>query len=413
MHILFINRSFHPDVEATGQLLTELCVDLARHHQVTVIAGQPNFVATEPGAGLVRREEYQGVTILRVRNARFSKNSLTGRALGLLSYLLLASWAGLFVRRPDVVVVETDPPFLGPLGALLKLWHRCRLVYYLQDLFPEVGLALGKIRPGPVAGLLRWTTQVGLRAADRVVVLGQDMFERVLARGIDPAKVAIVPNWADTATVRPAGRDNALRQEWGLDGRFTVMYSGNLGLSQDLEQVLHAARELRAVQFLFVGEGAAKARLQELAAQGRLDNVRFLPYQPKERLGESLSAADVHLVPLQQGLAGCIVPSKLYGILAAGVPYIAAVDADSEVARVTDRYETGLRIDPGTPHQLVAALRWCLRHPHELAGMGRRGRELAEAEFDRGVAVGRFQRVLDEAVASACGRQPALSFSTH
>jgi glycosyltransferase involved in cell wall biosynthesis len=302
MDLVFLNRCYWPDVEATGQLLTELCSDLARRHQVTVIAGQPNFVDVA-GRLLIEREVHDGVNIIRVRNSRFSKKSLAGRILGLSGYLLLAAWSAFAQRRPDVIVTETDPPVLGALGALLKAWHRCGLVYYLQDLYPEVGLTLGKLRPGPLAWFLRWATQFGLRHADRVVVLGEDMRQRVLERGIPAEKIVIIPNWVDVSIVRPLGGDNRLRKEWGLDGRFVVMYSGNLGLSQNLEQILLAARGLRdqdercgagpPVQFLFVGEGAAKARLQALAAEWSLDNVSFRPYQPKEALSESLGVADV------------------------------------------------------------------------------------------------------------------------
>src|SRR5262249_35865640 len=163
------------------------------------------------------------------------------------------------------------------------------------------------------------------------------MREHVIRRGIDPKKIVIVPNWIDTRHVRPLSVVSPLRQTWQLDGQaaqFVVMYSGNLGLSQSLEQVLNAAKELHTepVRFVFVGEGAAKVDLQARAAALSLRNVTFLPYQPKEQLSESLGAADLHLIPLRRGLAGCIVPSKLYGILAAGKPYLAAVDADSEVA---------------------------------------------------------------------------------
>jgi glycosyltransferase involved in cell wall biosynthesis len=323
-----------------------------------------------------------------------------------------------------VIVTETDPPVLGALGALLKAWHRCGLVYYLQDLYPEVGLTLGKLRPGPLAWFLRWATQFGLRHADRVVVLGEDMRRRVLDRGIPSEKIVIIPNWVDVGIVRPLCGDNRLHKEWGLDGRFVVMYSGNLGLSQNLEQILLAARELRdesercgespekgdcpsedkgtvpffraslPVHFLFVGEGAAKARLEARAAEWSLDNVSFRPYQPKEALSESLGVADVHLIPLQKGLAGCIVPSKLYGILAAGKPYVAAVDADSEVARITTEEKTGLVIPPDSTNELVAAVRWCLAHRDELAAMGEKGRQVAAANFDRSIATANFERVV-------------------
>jgi glycosyltransferase involved in cell wall biosynthesis len=186
------------------------------------------------------------------------------------------------------------------------------------------------------------------------------------------------------------------------------MYSGNLGLSQNLEQVLAAAELLRdePVQFLFVGEGAAKAGLVARAAELKLDNVRFLPYTPKERLGESLAAADVHLIPLQRGLAGCIVPSKLYGILAAGRPYVAAVEEDSEVAHITREWQTGLRTEPDAPAGLAEAVRWCLAHRDELAEMGRRGQRLAETRFDRRRCVALFSEMLDSLTAE---REPAAA----
>ncbi len=187
------------------------------------------------------------------------------------------------------------------------------------------------------------------------------------------------------------------------------MYSGNLGLSQGLEHVLEAARRLRGepVVFLFVGEGAAKDRLMAQASEWRLPNVRFLPYQPRERLSASLGTADLHLVPLQRGLAGCIVPSKLYGILAAARPYVAAVEDDSEVARVTRQHGTGLLIEPDDPERLAAAVRWALLNRGELAEMGRRGRRLAEGQFDRGQAVTRFEEVLRQAGAARASRRAA------
>jgi colanic acid biosynthesis glycosyl transferase WcaI len=410
VRILFLNRSYHPDVEATGQLLTELCTDLAREHEVTVIAGRPNFVMEREKSGLVQEDQHQGVRILRVRNARFRKVSLLGRAFGLVSYLVLAAWAAMTQRRPDVFVVETDPPVLGALGAFLKWWYRRPFVFYLQDLFPEVGLVLGRLRPGLLTRLLHWLTQVGLEQADRVVVLGEDMRQRVLDRGIDPAKVVVIPNWADVRALSDTSSVATLRQQWQVDERCVVMYSGNVGLSQSLDKVLTAAAALRnePVQFLIVGEGAAKPQLQAQAAEQGLDNVRFLPYQPKALLGSSLAAADVHLVPLQRGLAGFMVPSKLYGILAAGRPYIASVDADGETALVTQRGGCGLRVDPDAPEQLVEAIRWCLQNREEAAAMGRRGRELAWAEFDRAVATGKFADVVQSLAAPARVLRPAV-----
>lgn len=393
LRVLFLNRSYWPDVEATGHLLGELCGDLSRRgHQVSVIAGQPNFLDRR----LPAREFHDGVEIIRVGNRRFSKGSFVGRVIGLLSYLVLCAVATLRQPRPEILVVETDPPVLGLLGAAIKFWRRCALVYYLQDLYPEVGLIMGKFRPGPISWLLHVATQVGLRSADRIVVLGEDMRRRILARGIDSDKIDIVPNWADANEMRPLPPQDSVRQELGTDGKFVVMYAGNLGLSQSLDQTLVAAERLRndPVVFVYIGEGASKPKLQSFAAEKKLTHVRFLPYHPKERMSAFFSIADVHLVTLQRGLAGCIVPSKLYGILACGGPYIAAVDAESEVTRITEQHQCGLRIEPDDADALVTAIRWCIDHRDELRRMGANGRRLAETELSRDNAVVGFERAL-------------------
>lgn len=394
LRVLVLNRSYWPDLEATGQLLTELCEDLARNCQVTVIAGLPNHTFAK--AELPERETRNGVEIVRVRNRRYQKTSLWSRAVGLSSYLLLSTWKALRQPRPDIIIAESDPPMLGFLGAILRRWHRCKLVNYLQDLHPEVGLALGRMRPGLLTAMLRHTTQVGLQAADRVVVLGQDMRRRVLARGVNDDRVVIIPNWSDTNAIRPEPPSRELRAAWGVGDAFVVMYSGNLGLSQNLNQVLDAAALLRdkPIAFVLAGEGASKEKLQHRAAEEKLTNVRFLPYAPKEKLGESLGAADLHLVTLQAGLAGYIVPSKLYGILAAGRPYVAAVDAESEVAALTEQHGCGLRVPPDSPTELAAAILRCAADRSALERMGRAARVLGEREFDRTQAAGRFRATL-------------------
>jgi glycosyltransferase involved in cell wall biosynthesis len=222
------------------------------------------------------------------------------------------------------------------------------------------------------------------------------MRRRVLARGIDSEKIDIVPNWADTAEMRPLPPQDSVRQELKTDGQFVVMYAGNLGLSQSLDQTLVAAERLRdqPVVFVYIGEGASKPKLQAFAAEKSLTNVRFLPYHPKDRMSAFFSIADVHLVTLQRGLAGCIVPSKLYGILACGGPYIAAVDEDSEVNRITEQGQCGLRVEPDDADALVKAVRWCMDHRDDLRRMGANGRRLAETELSRANAVAGFERAL-------------------
>ncbi len=400
MHLLFFNRSFHPDVEATGQLLAELCQDLSREHEVTVVAGRAYSMERFESWLPVKLEQWGAVRILRAYNPRLNKRRFTARVVNLLSYFGFSFVAGFFARRPDVVVVETDPPVLGLVGLLFARLYRARFVFYVQDLYPDVGVALGKLKNPLLIRALDAVTRLTLRSADRVVVLGEDMQRRLEAKGYRPRdRIRVIPNWMDTRQVSPVTRHNGFRQRHGLNGEFVVMFSGNHGLSQGLERVIDAAAALETrsdIRFVLVGDGAAKSGLMARARALRLTNVMFLPYQPKETLSESLGAADVHLVTLQRGLAGLIVPSKVYGILAAGRPFIAAIEKDSHPAGIIREHQCGLRVEPDAAEALPAAVLWAAGHREALEAMGARGREAAVQHFDRQVAVDKFRKLLAE-----------------
>jgi len=397
---LFFNRSFHPDVEATGQLLTELCQDLSREHSVTVVAGRAYNMDRFGSWWPVKRELCDGVRILRAYNPRLDKRRFGGRLLNLFSYFCFSLVAGFFTGRPDVIVVETDPPVLGLIGLFFSRLYRAKFVFYLQDLYPDVGVALGTIKNRALVQLLELCTRCALCSADRIVVLGEDMRRRVLAKGCGhDDRIRVIPNWVDTKKVLPPAGCNSFRQRHQLQDKFVVMFSGNLGLSQDLERVVTIAASLAnsdRIRFVFIGEGAAKVGLMGEAGIRKLENVRFLPYEPKDKLSESLSAADVHLVTLKRGVAGLIVPSKVYGIMAAGRPFIAAVEEDTHIAQIIQEHACGVRIDPESTEQLKAAILRAAENPAALEIMGRRGREVAVKCFDRQVSVEKFNALLAE-----------------
>jgi glycosyltransferase involved in cell wall biosynthesis len=357
--VLILNRSYWPDAEATGQLLTELCEDLADDFDLTVVAGQPN----QNPAGIPCRswglDRHKGVSIRRVPHLTFGKRSLWGRAVNMLTYLAGAWATAMLVARQDAVVVETDPFLLPLIGRFLQWRHRCRLVVYLQDIYPDVAIALGKARAGWFTRALRRCLFSIYRRADRVIVLGEDMRQVLTDAGIPVDRITVLPNWADTSRIYPIRENNAFRQRQGLDGFFVVMYSGNMGLCQSLDDILEAAarlRDRRDILFLLVGDGASRARLEEIARERSLPNLRFLPYQPQSELAQSLSAADLHLVPLDSRVTGCLVPSKLYGILAAGVASLVVADERCESSRVVQRSATGRVVAPGHPEMLAEAI---------------------------------------------------------
>jgi len=394
--VLFLNRSFWPDREATGQFLTELCDDLSRDHEVTIVVG-PSYSTDHPdsaGFRLWSRERRGKVSIIRTWGTRFSKSSLSGRLINLGTYYLLAAAVAFRLPRPDVIVAETDPPLLGALAAVLKRRWGCRLVYNVRDLYPDIAEVNGGVRSPFLLDLLRRGNNYAYERADLIVTLGHDMAQRIVDKGVPTDKVVVVPDWVDCGRIRPL-EGNPVRR--GFGDKFVVMYSGNIGLSQQLEVVLEAADRLRCdprILFAVVGEGARKKWLEERARTMGLSNVTFLPYQPLENLAESLSAADLHLIPLAPGAAGCLVPSKIYGILAAGRPFIAMMEDNAEVAQIARDDAVGFVVRPGDVGALVGAIREAVDSPEHLKQMGVRARRLAELRFDRSKVTNTFGSML-------------------
>jgi glycosyltransferase involved in cell wall biosynthesis len=384
-----LNQYYEPGIEATGRLLAQLCTDLADTFDVTVVTGAlPNARAG--------RERRDGVDVIRVRSTAFARRRLALRALNYATFLAQALRSGLAQRQPGVVLAMTDPPVIGAVAALVARRSGAPLVVISQDVFPETAERLGRIQNGLVLGLLRTLVRTYLRRADRIVAIGETMRRRLVEKGAPPSNVVVIPNWVDAKTLTPAPRRSGWSSRNGLDDGFVVMHSGNVGNAQDLDSLIRAAPMLEDATIAIVGDGVRRAELEALARELRASNVRFLPYQPRETLSESLSAADVHVVGLAAGLAGYVVPSRLYGILAVGRPVIVAADPDSEPAQLVERVGCGVAVPPGSPELLAHAIRRAKAGELDLDAMGRRGREYVEAEADRPKAVARYRELLLE-----------------
>lgn len=393
MRIVFFNRSYWPDQAATGQLLTELAEDLVHTHgcRVSVVAGMPLHAGqagqTErAGRQLIRKESHNGVDIFRAAGTTLPPDRFIARATNYLSYFCSACVAGLRIPRPDIVVALTDPPIIGLAALLAARRAGARFVFLCQDIFPEVATVLEDFQSETVNRALSQVNRCLVRQADRIIVLGETMRQRLIdGKGADPHKVSVIHNWADCSAVVPGPKHNAFSEQHNLAERFVVMHSGNIGLSQNLDLLLDATEQLRAYEDLavtVVGGGARREAVQTRAAAQGLSNVHFFPYQPKDRLSESFSTADVFLISLKQGLAGYIVPSKLYGILASGRPYVAAVEESCEVATITKQYQCGLLAEPGNPDDLANKI-LTLYHDRPLAQqLGANARQAA-LDFDR------------------------------
>ena len=410
MRICFFNRSYWPDFGATGQLLTELAEDLVARHgcQVSVVCGlSPGGGRPAAGGrGLVRREWRNGVEILRAAGTTLPTGRFAARACNYLTYFFSACLAGYRVHPPDIVVALTDPPIIGLAGLWTVRRARARFVFLCQDVFPEVARLLEDFQSGAVNAALQRVSRFIIRRSDRIIALGETMRDRlIVTKGADPEKVSVIHNWSDCAAIVPADKRNPFSLANGLAEPFVVMHSGNVGLSQNLDTLLDAVAALRGqpdIAVAIVGDGAKRAALERRARAEGLANVRFLPYQPRGGLTQSFASADVFVVSLTRGLAGYIVPSKLYGILAAGRPYVAAVEAPSEVATITTTYDCGLLVTPGDPDALAAAILRLKGDPDLARRLGVNARRAA-LDFDRPLQVEKYARVFRELITEAGG----------
>ncbi|MEX2459394.1 MAG: glycosyltransferase family 4 protein [Actinomycetota bacterium] len=396
MRILFVNQYFPPDVSATAYLLGELSEDLARDHSVRVVVGRPSY---NPEAGLYRP---RAVRVDRAWSTAFRRGGMPGRLLNYGSFVLTSLARAASGPKPDVVVAMTDPPVIGMIGLLAARRYRVPFVYVCEDIFPEVGIALGRVDNPIVVWLLRRLNRRLRRAATMIVAIGRDMQEKLERDGVPAGKIEFIPNWGSDYAVDQQ-ESAGVRHSLGWGDRFVVIHGGNVGLAQNLEVVIDAAERLRSrpeILIAFVGDGAAKRHLERSAQRRRLSNITFLPYQPKTEAQLLLATADLHLVSLAPGLTGSVVPSKVYGILALGRPFVAAVEDGSEVARIIDESQAGLRVEPGDAVGMADAIARFADGTVDVKEAGRRARLEFDLKYRREIATERYRDVL-ESVASA------------
>jgi len=414
LRVLFVNRFYAPDLSATSQMLTDLAEGLARSGiDVSVLCSRQLY--EEPQAALPAHEVIRGVQVWRVRTARFGRGNLIGRALDYATFYLAATAALLkHARDCDVLVVKTDPPLLSFIGAFVARRRHVACINWLQDVFPEIAsrLSLSPLPRTLESRLAAWRDR-SLAAADANVVLGTRMRDYLASRGVPLGRISVGENWADEDTISPLPvAASALRRRLALADEFVVAYSGNLGRAHDMHTLLAAAQAMRAdptTVFLLTGGGANMRALESAARQEGLTQMRFLPYQPRAQLADSLAAGDVHLVMLLPQLEGLIVPSKLYGILAAARPVIFIGDPAGELAQLIAGSRVGFTVACGDGAGLCRALRSLRDDPGERERMGARARALFEERYTLARALARWRSLLTQAAASVPGHSTMAS----
>lgn len=416
--LIFLNRFFFPDHSATSQILTDLAFHLAQSgREIHVIASRQLY--SDPRAKLSKKETIRGVTVHRIAGTRFGRAGLAGRMLDYLSYYVL-SFAQIIklARAGDIVVAKTDPPLLSIIAVLAARLKHAHVVNWLQDLYPEIATQLGvPYLKGPAVRLITRLRDWSLSSATMNVAIGRKMAAKVAATGAAARKVDVIPNWCSDDDIVPvAPADNQLRQTWQVETKFVVGYSGNLGRAHDFEAILDAAEELRndtRIVFLFIGGGHTFDLLRSAAEDRNLQHLfRFLPYQDRTQLKYSLGVPDVHLLSLRPEVEGLIVPSKFYGIAAAGRAIIAVIAKDGELAQPITRWRCGLVVEPHRPQDLAQAISTLAADRAECAEMGVRARHMLEAEFTRQQAFERWQKVFDH-IGAPGGNGLAVSINGH
>ncbi len=347
--VIFINRFFYPDHSATSQMLSDVAFYLAcENYNIKVVTSRQLYDDTQ--STLPANEEIRSVVIKRIWTTWFGRGNLIGRAIDYLSFYVSAFFVLLILaKRNDYVVAKTDPPMISIVARIVCAIKFAKLVNWNQDLFPEIGAELGVKVLEYTKPFFLYFRNNALKNAYMNVVLGHTMKDKLLSLDVEQSKISIIPNWSDGKEIYPVTKDaNSLIKEWGLEGKFIVGYSGNMGRAHDFVTILDIAERLHFdenIIFVFIGGGAKKQWIESEVKKRKLNNFLFKPYQPRENLAQSLSVPDVHLISLFPNLEGLIVPSKYYGVAAAGKPCLFIGDCNGEISRILNEYSCGSSVE--------------------------------------------------------------------
>jgi colanic acid biosynthesis glycosyl transferase WcaI len=392
MRVLLLNLYFPPDTSATAKMAFSMVEPLSQRHAVTVLCGRPSYDPTERRPWWFSRSEtLEHLQIIRVGSTDYPRIQMKRRVLNYLSYVALAVPRALFIPC-DVILAMTDPPFQGIVGAFVAMLKRKPYVYNIRDLYPDMALGGSLVKPGLLARVWEELHRWALRRTDCVIVLGDDMRARIVAKGVDAARITVVRDGAEIPTAEPPVDNEVVRKIRG-DARFVLVHAGNLGFYGAWNTLLAAAKELQrdGVRLVFVGEGAQSQQIA--AAAKEVSNVVFLPFFASSKIPSVLAAADMHVITVRRGLEGVVVPSKMYGILVAGKPILAVAPSETDAASLGTHQGFAVSCDPDRAEDVVATVREVQANPVRLAAMGRAARAAA-ANYERAGEAQKFEQIL-------------------
>jgi len=415
--VLILSLVFPPDSVSTAEIMGDLALELrSRGHDVCVVTTVPHYNRDADAerrqpirrvwGALLGRSDYHGVPVFHT--------AMPAKTPGVLKRL--AAWAGFHAistiaaltvaDRPDVILAPSPPLSIGVSAWIVARLRGARYIYNVQEIYPDIAIKLGAVRNRAAIATLYALERFVYRDAAAVTVIAARMRDRLVAKGVPPARVHVIPNFVDLDRLAPASRHNDFSARHGLDDGLVVTYAGNMGPAQGLETVIDAARAIGdrlSVRFVLIGEGGLRERLATLAAALPCANVTVLPYQPSSLMPQIYGASDVSLVPLAASTGSDAIPSKVYRIMASSRPLIAVADADSDLAALVREADCGRVVPPSDPRALADAVADAVAHPEVWRAMGERGRAHVVAHYTRAVVTAQYdaliRRVLDHAVA--------------
>ena len=399
--IVLICQHFYPEMLSTGLFITELAVGLAEKGlKIRVFTARPSYADRDSAEALPNRAIYENVEILRVPAIGDPKGGILSRTLFSLTYLLSTMWQ--LLRQPNLggVINTTNPPFIGLAAVLAKWLKKAPYITIVHDIYPDIVVRAGILKPNsPIVAIWEQLTRLILNQSSAVTVLGRDMAE-IIGKKLSPAnekEMILAPNWAnETRMIIPDRADNPFIATHQLQNRFVVQYSGRMGRTHNLEPLIESAELLRDTPVLIqlIGDGAKRPLLEKMVQERQLNNVQFLPYQPIETLVNSLSAADLAVVCLEEKFVGLSVPSKSYGVMACARPILGFLPRRSEIGRVIEEEQCGLLLENPTGSEVAQAIRTLIENRDLCQKMGENGRKAFLAKYSLRASIERYEKLI-------------------
>lgn len=407
MRILILTLYFQPDLGANAVIVTELAKEFIQlDHQVTVVTGVPHYATNVTERDyrwkLFTNEEHGNLRIIRTYlYTNPQKDRFIVRLLNYVSFNLLSTLAGLFSGGYDIILAPSPPLTIGLSAAIIGFFKDIPYIYNVQDINPDVLIKLGILKNRLFIHFSKWLEKFVYKNAETVTILSEGFRQNLLGKGVPESKLKVIPNFVDPDFIKPGAKENSFRESNNLLGKFVVMYAGNLGHSQNLEDLLYCAKNLQKdseIIFVIVGNGSRKPYLEESARQLAVKNVVFLPFQPREAVPQIYAAADLALVTLKKGIALDSVPSKIYTIMASSRPVLAAVDPGSDAWDLVQQAGCGVCLPPENPQELTKSILDLREDPDLCEQMGMRGRNYIEKHHSRKMIAEEYHQLFNRMI---------------